>query len=420
VRADVHELARKMARKMHRRGASEERVPRRAVTDKGLERNGVAAASDPRQLELGLDGRVDRPTGGAVDEDRDPAERARAIVDSLDQLSSEEVFAAFEALDALPPAVVRAALAVATGPAPDPELLDDATRRAHGFPPRPLRLRTLAVVKDADIFDLGSVAGEQLRIAGKAWDGRDLEPEERLDGEIEGSFAGTLEHHAFADADSSSEVPLFDVLLYAGGAGSIFRAGTTDLIGAIADTTVEMKDRRARVAIREALATPLAAAIEKADVVAEAIEEAEVEAVDETPPSVVELSSSGDRSGVDPSSDDATSELAPKPKKATAGAKKATAERAAAKVKKATAEKAAAKVKKATAEKTPEKTAEKIAAKGKKTTAEKTAAKGKRTTAEKAAAKGKRTTAVATTTAEKPAAKKTAAKKAAKKVATEE
>lgn len=182
---------------------------------------------------------------------------ARAIVDALSkgQSSAAEVFAAFEELDALDPAAVRAALHPWTGPAPDPSRLDDAVRRAHGLPPPPLTLRRAALVRDADVLDLGPVAEEQLRIAGKTWDGVDLPPEDRLDGEREDSFAGTLEHHALAEAETGQ--PMFDVLLYAGDAGVVFRASTTELVGTIAYGRVEMRDRRVRVAIEEALARPV-------------------------------------------------------------------------------------------------------------------------------------------------------------------
>jgi hypothetical protein len=202
-----------------------------------------------RQLELPVVERSSRDEDAA-------AERAAAIVESLPTLSGEQVFEAFEKLDDLPPAVVKEALTPSTGPAPDLDRLDDMTRRAHGFPPRPLRLRTVAIVRDADIFDLGPVAEEQLRTAGRAWDGADLSAEERLDGEADGTFAGTLEHHVLCDADAPGVVPMYDVLLYANDAGSIFRAGTTELVGAIAYGTVEMKDRRARSAIQHALAVP--------------------------------------------------------------------------------------------------------------------------------------------------------------------
>src|SRR5690606_31951985 len=113
----------------------------------------------------------------------------------------------------------------------------------------PLRLRTAAVVKDADVLDLGPVAEEQLRLSGKSYDGVDLEPEERLDGEREDSFAGTLEHRSFLDEDTGERC--FDVLLFAGDSGVVFRAGTTEQVGAVAYGIVEMSDRRARAALQE-------------------------------------------------------------------------------------------------------------------------------------------------------------------------
>ncbi len=108
-------------------------------------------------------------------------------------------------------------------------------------------------MRDADVLDEGPVAEEQLRIAGKRWDGRDLEPEQWLDGEIDGSFAGTLERHVLVDADASEHVPLFDVLLYAEAEGAIFRAGTLELVGAYSDGAVEMRDARARAAVEHVL-----------------------------------------------------------------------------------------------------------------------------------------------------------------------
>lgn len=249
MRADVSDEAEK-----DRTGEAEEDVPKRTVIEDGSTKpNGIASRGALGEGSAQLELPMSSGAGGA--EDR-LADRARAIIDSLDKLSSEEVFAAFEELDQLPSDVVRAALEGSTGPAPDPDRLDDATRRAHGFPARPLRLRTVAVTKDADIFDLGPVAEQQLRLAGKAYDGRDLEPEERLDGETEDSFAGTLEHRVLVDADQPDAIPVFEVLLYAGDAGTVFRAGTTDIVGAIAYGVVEMKDRRARVAVQEALARP--------------------------------------------------------------------------------------------------------------------------------------------------------------------
>ena len=180
-----------------------------------------------------------------------PDARARAIVARLSEgtASSDEVFAAFEELDQLPPDVVRGAFEPWTGPAPDLERLDDQVRRAHRLPLRTPRLSTLESARDADVLDLGDIAEAQLRIAGKTWDGQDLDPFERLDGEREDSFAGTLERRVLGEAGK----PLYDVLLFGEGSGVFFRAGATNVLGVIADHRIETTDRPARVALEQAL-----------------------------------------------------------------------------------------------------------------------------------------------------------------------
>jgi len=382
VRADVSDEAEKGWT-----GEAEEDVPKRTVTeDSSTKPNGIAKSHGPLaassvQLEL--------PMSSRNKDDEPLIERARAIIDSLDKLTSEEVFAAFEELDQLPSDVVRAALEGATGPAPDPELLDDAIRRAHGFPARALRLRKVAVTKDADIFDLGPVAEQQLRLAGKSWDGRDLEPEQRLDGEVEDSFAGTLEHHVLADARGPDAPPLFDVLLYAGDAGTIFRAGTTEIVGAIAYGIVEMKDRRSRVAIQQALAqpvepAPLAAAPERADL---------------SPPPSEDLPLSSE-----PAPEPAPAPPAP-PKKAAAKKGARAPKRAAPAEKAVAAKKAPISSKKATA------TSKKSAA-----TSKKSAATSKKAPPEKAPPASKKGAASKKTSAKRAAAGESSAKAGAKKV----
>jgi hypothetical protein len=186
---------------------------------------------------------------------RDAARRAREIVEAVRGGEQTDVFDVMWQLDELPRDEVRAALTAWTGPLPDPDRLDAATSRAHGLPPRPLQLRTLSVVRDADVLDLGPLAEEQLRLAGKSWDGADLPPEDRLDGELEDSFAGTLERRVLGDADAAGGGPLFDVLLFAEDAGVVFAAGTTKVLALIAYGKVETRDRRLRSAIEAALAS---------------------------------------------------------------------------------------------------------------------------------------------------------------------
>jgi hypothetical protein len=354
-------------------------------------------------LPLFPDGRAASNAEGADESDE---ERAKRIVAALSGglATSEEVFEAFAALDSLDSKAVIEALRPWTGEASDPESLDDELRRAHGFPPRRPRLRTRSIVRDADVLDLGDVAEEQLRLAGKSYDGRDLLAEERLDGEVEGSFAGTLEVHTLVDEgapDDARDVPRFEVYFFAGDAGAIFRAGTTEIVGGISYGAVEMKDRVLREAITAALAAGIREPTQKAPAAGRehvVDHAAEVEAASAQTTKVTTTKASAKKA----SAKKATAEKAPV-KKATAT--KTTAE-------KAPAKKASAK--KTTAEKTPVKKATAAKAPVKKATVKKTTAK--KATAEKASAK--KSAGTTKTTAEKAPAKKAPAKKTTAKKTT--
>jgi hypothetical protein len=264
-----------------------------------------------------------------------PDARARAIVARLSEgtASSDEVFAAFEELDHLPPDVVRGALEPWTGPAPDLERLDDQVRRAHRLPLRTPRLTVLDSVRDADVLDVGELAEQQVRIAGKTWDGQDLDAFERLDGEREDSFAGALERRVLGEAGKA----LYDVILFGDGAGVFFRAGTTSVLGVIADHRIETTDRPARLALERALGGPPASveAVQQEQLALPLAEPAAEAPVAEEPPP----------------------EPAPKKKRASVKKKAAAA---------ATASAAAPKKKKAASAAAPKKTKKKAAAKKKK------------------------------------------------------
>lgn len=186
--------------------------------------------------------------------------------------TADEVFAAFAELDALPADVVREALEAWLGPAPDVDRLDDAMRRALRLPARKPRLVTLSVAHDADVLDLGALAEEQLRVAGRSWDGADLAAEERLDGEVEGTFAGTLERRVLGEAASA---PMLDVVRFLGDAGVVFRAGTVERVGLIVDGRVEVRDPTLRAALEEALAGRAEAAPEEREAAPAAHDEAD-------------------------------------------------------------------------------------------------------------------------------------------------
>lgn len=249
--------------------------------------------------------------------------RVAAIVEALSkgEHTPEELFEAFHELDGLPADQVREAFRGWLGELPDLARLDDTIRRAHGLPLRPLRLLTLSSTRDADVLFLGPVAEEQVRLAGRAWDGVDRPAEDRLDGEIEGSFAGSLEHRVLGDADAPGVEPLFDVLRYEGDSGTIFRAGTAVVVGAIAYGNVEMKDVRVRTAIQEAVAAEV-----------EPEEVAPVTATDPPPPSAPAEKTDKAKKAKKPRARASTKPPAPKkkaapakkPSKRPAAAKKAT------------------------------------------------------------------------------------------------
>lgn len=165
--------------------------------------------------------------------------RARELVDSLEQGGDDPqlVFEAFAELDFLPPEVVRAAMG-------------DWLGAEHAAPRPVLRLATLSSVRDADVLDEGPVAEAQLRAAGKFWDGADLEPEERLDGELEGTFAGTLERRVLGEG----ETPRIDAILFHEDAGVFFRTGTKEIVGALVDGRLEVRNAELRAALEAALA----------------------------------------------------------------------------------------------------------------------------------------------------------------------
>lgn len=350
----------------------------------------------------GMTGPKDEPTPTARSGPHAHGARAADIVAALSggTLSSEEVFAAFEELDALPPEGVRAALLAWTGPGPDPERLDAPTRAAHGFAPPRLVLEARETTRDADVLFLGEVVEEQLRQVGLAWDGVDLAAEERLDGERPDAFTDVI-HRVLA---APGGAPLFDVLVHDEGSGLIFRAGTAQIVGAVADGIVEMKDRVARRAIADVLAEPLPPAPEvtTADRAPASEPPASDPAASQRPasePPASEPPASEPPASQPPASEDAQAEDAPKKR----AAKKTTVKKTA--VKKAAAKKGSAtksaKAKAADDAAAPSKTATKRAS------AKKSSAKASSETATGA----KKKAATKKTAAKKATAKKTSAKK---------
>jgi hypothetical protein len=120
-----------------------------------------------------------------------------------------------------------------------------------GEPP-PIELVIASSLRPRSAADLSDVEREQVRIAGKNYDGFDLSAERRLttmDRNDEQSFEGSLEVRHIADASGQVR---FDMLLYMIDGGAIFRAGTTESIGGICQGGVELlsKDLPLRTALQ--------------------------------------------------------------------------------------------------------------------------------------------------------------------------
>jgi hypothetical protein len=104
-------------------------------------------------------------------------------------------------------------------------------------------------VKPKSVADLQPIEREQLRIAGRGYDGHDLAAKDRLAANgKETSFARFVELRTVVDAE---HVPLYDVWTYMVDSGSIFVAGTTREIGGVAQGGVVL--REPNVALRIAL-----------------------------------------------------------------------------------------------------------------------------------------------------------------------
>ncbi len=278
---------------------------------------------------------------------RDAPARARTLVRELAR-PDIDVFELFAQLDALPPDVVRAALAPVTGPSRPPEELDEDVRRAHGFPAPALHLACTHVVKPTVGARLAATTAEQIEKACATWDGLSLPLAARLaEGGGERSFAGNIEHRTLDDVDG---MPQFDVVLLHGDSGAVFRAGTTDVLATIAYGKVEVRDPRERRALQAALDgdtdTPAERAAPPAPAEAKAAEKAaETKAAAKKAPAKASVKTAS-------AAKKAAAPTKKVPAKKAAATKKPPAKKTAATPKKAPAKKAPATTKKATTKKT--------------------------------------------------------------------
>ena len=93
--------------------------------------------------------------------------------------------------------------------------------------------------------ELSAVEREQLRAAGRLYDGQDLSAEERLTENPENeelSFAGFVSHRRVVDGAEHR----YDAWLYQVDSGTIFRAGTTEVAAEIIQFGLEPHSDEAR------------------------------------------------------------------------------------------------------------------------------------------------------------------------------
>ncbi|MCC6559402.1 MAG: hypothetical protein IT372_41300 [Polyangiaceae bacterium] len=103
------------------------------------------------------------------------------------------------------------------------------------------------------VAQLSKLQAEQLRLAGKAYDGEDLPVEARLAGDEpeheEGSFLGFCNLYKVVDGDRH----LYDAWIYMVDSGTIFRAGTTEKVAEIIQFGLECDDPVIRMALGPAM-----------------------------------------------------------------------------------------------------------------------------------------------------------------------
>jgi hypothetical protein len=95
-----------------------------------------------------------------------------------------------------------------------------------------------------DVGELSPIEREQLRAAGRLYDGEDLDAEARLteDDQDEAGFRGFCTLWRVVDGDETR----FDAWLYQVDSGTFFRAGTTEVVAEVIQFGLECDDPEVR------------------------------------------------------------------------------------------------------------------------------------------------------------------------------
>jgi hypothetical protein len=115
-----------------------------------------------------------------------------------------------------------------------------------------MQLTCVSLSRPKRASELSALSKDQLRIGGKAWDGKNVSADMRLsdDDGSETSLAGTVEIRAIADGKGTIR---YDALTYAGDSGIVFAAGTTKKIAQIVQGSLEHDDEALRDALADAI-----------------------------------------------------------------------------------------------------------------------------------------------------------------------
>jgi hypothetical protein len=119
----------------------------------------------------------------------------------------------------------------------------------------PLSVKTILKPETAAV--LSPLQREQIVAAGKRYDGGDFSAEERLSDEgsdaegQEQSWKGFLEIREIVDAEGK---PAYDAYLYMADSGTVFRAGTTEIVAEIIQFGLECDDPELEAALESVVA----------------------------------------------------------------------------------------------------------------------------------------------------------------------
>jgi hypothetical protein len=106
-------------------------------------------------------------------------------------------------------------------------------------------LRFVNRVEVSSVDDLAPIHRDQLRQSGLRWDGQDRPAAERLDDSgDEHSFLGFCERWDVVDA--ADETVRYEAWFYMVDSGTIFRAGTADVVAEVIQFGLECDDEEAR------------------------------------------------------------------------------------------------------------------------------------------------------------------------------